>query len=209
MDIPEKIAGVEWNILQNAFKEFLEISSEWKWVDGKLVAEAKRMSPQFLSESLSVSLAEASAIHEVLFKEDWIDPVKNTPTRKGMALAQHVDREKIPRAQALEILEQVINWAENVAVRPQERVAVKTIHLYGSLLRGADQVGDIDIFVEFTTTDLIDQGIVEPEDMELECELCEELAAISDYVSPSSWFDRRLMEDVPMKKVFPRGDASL
>lgn len=79
---------------------------------------------------------------------------------------------------------------------------MKTIHLYGSLAQGADEVGDVDLFVEFTTMDLAMD--LQREDMDRENELCEELTSISDYLSPSSWLDREMMGDVSMRQVFPQ-----
>lgn len=119
-----------------------------------------------------------------------------------MALAQHVERPKLARADAEAILERVLQWAEQVNAAAGARVKIRTIELYGSLERGAPEVSDVDLFVDFTTMDL---GMdVMPEDSEREDELCEELAAISDYLSPSSVFDSMLMGDVPRKQVFPR-----
>jgi len=40
--------------------------------------------------------------------------------------------------------------------------------------------------------------------MERQDELCEELSAISERLSPSSEFDRMMMDDVPTLLVFPR-----
>ncbi len=86
------------------------------------------------------------------------------------------------------------------------RVKVKPIHVYGSLERGADEVGDIDLFVEFTTLDL---GMdLQPEDEEIEDELLKELTGISDYLSLSSYLDRMMMDDVPKRQIFPRANKS-
>jgi predicted nucleotidyltransferase len=118
-----------------------------------------------------------------------------------MGLSQHIDRPKLSRAEAEAILDRVIQWADHTNVEAGARVKVKAIHLYGSLERGADEVGDIDLFVEFTTMDL--EMDLQPEDMEREEELCEELTYISDYLSPSSVLERMMMHDVPMRQVFP------
>ncbi|MET4258251.1 hypothetical protein ABIC09_003193 [Bradyrhizobium sp. S3.12.5] len=68
--------------------------------------------------------------------------------------------------------------------------------------RGAEEVGDVDLFIEFTTMDL---GLdLTPEDQQREWERSEELVAISEYLSPSSFIDWMLMGDVPMRQAFPR-----
>jgi predicted nucleotidyltransferase len=118
-----------------------------------------------------------------------------------MALSQYTDRPKIARAEAEKILANVLAWAADTNAVPNARVKVKAIDLFGSLQRGEPFVGDVDIFIEFTTMEL--GADLEPEDMGREVELLEELSQISDYVSPSSVFDREYMVDVPRHRVFP------
>jgi hypothetical protein len=74
--------------------------------------------------------------------------------------------------------------------------------LFGSLNRGAAWVDDMDIFVEVSTMDLGDD--LQPEDMEREDELFEEVASISERISPSSEIVRMTMDDVEMRQVFPQ-----
>lgn len=204
MDLPEKIAGLDARRVREMFNNFLEREMEVEWKDGMPLPVVRRMTPDMIEAELHVAPVEAQRIQAELVVEDWIEPEKFTPTRKGMALAQHIDRPKLQRAEAEALLDKVLEWAERTNAVADARVKVKAIHLYGSLERGADEVGDIDRFVEFTTLDL-DMDL-EPEDMEREGELCEELTGISDYLSPSTGLDRLMMEDVPMRQVFPRVD---
>ncbi len=204
MDIPEKIADLDSGVVSQMFKTFVEQKTEVELNDGVRLPVVRRMTPEVISAGLGVSRSEAVRIQEKLVAEGWIDPDKFTPTRRGMGLAQHIDRPKLPRAEAKAILSQVIEWADRTNADTGARVKVKAIHLYGSLERDVDEVGDIDLFVEFTTMDL-DMDL-QPEDMEREEELCKELTDISDYLSPSSVFDRMMMADVPMRQVFPHVD---
>jgi predicted nucleotidyltransferase len=94
-------------------------------------------------------------------------------------------------------------WVDQKNAVLDARVKVKTIHLYGSPERGADEVGDIDLFVEFTTLDL---GMdLQPEDEEIEDELLKELTGISDYLS---FPFRMMMDDVPKRQIFPQANKS-
>lgn len=201
MDIPERIAGLDARKVRELFKTFAEQKSELDWKDGMPVSVIQRMTTNVISKGLGLSQAEADRVQTALMAEGWIDQEKLTPTRKGMGLAQHIDRPKISRADAQVILGKVLEWADSANAEVGARVKVKAIHLYGSLARGADQVDDIDLFVEFTTMDL--EMDLQPEDMEREHELCEDLSAISDRLSPSSAIDRMMMDDVPMQRVFP------
>lgn len=204
MELPEKIAGLDARRVREMFRNFTAPEAEVDWNDGTPVTNGRRMTPDFIAEQLEVNSDEAQRVQVALVAKGWIEPEKFTPTRQGMALAQHDDRPKLPRAGAEALLAEVLDWAERTNAEPDARVKVKYIHLYGSLLGDADEVGDVDLFVEFTTMDL-DMDL-EPEDMEREDELCEELTSISGYLSPSTALDREMMSDVPMRQVFPRPD---
>jgi predicted nucleotidyltransferase len=203
MELPEKIAGLDIERVREMFKNFTVQKTEIEWNDAHPVVKVRRMNPDFIAGQLVTSSGEAQRIQAALVAEGWIEADKFTPTRKGMALSQHVDRPKLPRAVAEALLTKVLDWADRINAVADARVKVKTIHLYGSMLQAADEVGDVDLFIEFTTMDLdVD---LQCEDMDRENELSEELASISDYLSPSSWIDRELMNDVPMRQEFPRG----
>jgi predicted nucleotidyltransferase len=202
MEIPQKIAGLDSHRMRQFFRAFVDQETVLDWQDGVPIGMVRKITAATIREGLSLQPDEADSVHKALLEEDWIDKEKFTPTRKGMALAHHVDRPKISLDQAQAILEEVLSWAERTNEPPEARVKVKTIYLFASLLRAAEFVDDIDLFVEFTTMDLEEE--LQPEDMERQDELCEELAAISERVSPSYVFDRMMMDDVPMRLVFPR-----
>jgi hypothetical protein len=202
MDLPDRIAGLDPRQVREMFKNFLERDTEVEDRNGVPFPVVRRMTPDVIEAELQVPPAEAQRIQAWLVTEGWIEPDKFTPTRKGMALAQHSERPKISRAEAEAILGQVLNWADHTNSVPDARVKVKTIYLYGSLERGADEVGDIDLFVGFTTLDL---GMdLQPEDIEREDQMIEELTDISDYLSVSSDLDQMMMDDVPKRQIFPR-----
>lgn len=202
MELPETIAGLDPRDVREMFRALMAAETKCEWKDGMPSIDARRVTSALIEAALKVPAAEAKRIQAELVTEGWIESEKFTPTRKGMALSQHDDRAKISRAEAEALLDQVLAWADCTNAVPDARVKVKTIHLYGSLERGADEVGDVDLFVEFTTMDLGDD--LQPDDQEREDELAEELAGISEYLSLSSVFDRMMMEDVPMRQVFPR-----
>ena len=204
MELPEKIAGLDARQMREMFKDFTALESEIDWNNGVPLMKVQQMTPDFIAKKLEIAFGEAQRVQAALVAEGWIKPEKFTPTRKGMGLSQHVDRPKLARAEAEALLDKVLDWADrtNAAAGARVKVKVKTIHLYGSLVQGVDEVGDVDLFVDFTTMDLGED--LQCEDMEHENELSEELASISDYLSPSSWIDREAMSDVPMRLVFPR-----
>lgn len=142
------------------------------------------MTPDFIPKQLKIAFGEAQRVQAALVAEGWIKPAKFTPTRKGMGLSQHVDRPKLARAEVEALLDKVLDWADRTNAAAGAKVKVKTTHLYGSLVQGADEVGDVDLFVDVTTMDLGED--LQCEDMERENELGEEPTSISDYVSPSS-----------------------
>jgi predicted nucleotidyltransferase len=184
------------------FKTLMEGETKFVWKDGVPNVVPRKVTLDLIKASLSVTDGDAQRIHTALVAEEWIEPGKFVPTRRGMALAQHIDRPHISRAAAEEILDRVLHWADSINADEDARVKLRAIYLFGSLERGEPEVGDIDLFVEFMTLDLGDN--VEPKDMDRERELFEELTSISDYISPSSELDRKIMSDVPCRQVFPR-----
>jgi hypothetical protein len=203
MDLPGAIAGLDARRVRDVFKNLLAQERDIRFENGIPVSPARRISTEFIEAELKVSATEAVRIQQALIEEGWILPIRFIPTRQGMGLAQHVDRPKLNRAAAEAILEQVLDWADRVNAQDGARVKVRNIHLYGSLMGDASEVGDIDLFIDFTTMDLDD---LQPEDMESEDELCDQLNEISDYISPSCDLTRLMMNDVPTRKVFPRNE---
>ena len=202
MELPKIIAGVDMPKAREMFKTFVEEEKPLVWNEGKPHSVVRTISPQLTETSLNVSGAEAKQVHEALVSEGWIEPEKFVPTRRGVALAQHVDRPRISRAEAGKILERVLDWADGINEDPDARVKLRAIRLFGSLERGEAEVGDIDLFVEFTTFDLGDD--MQPEDMVRESELAGDLKDISEYISPSDELSRQMMLDVPTLRIFPR-----
>lgn len=202
MEIPKKVAGVEAPLIIELFKSFLTQKAVTRFENGQPSYTPKQVNIRLVADILSVSPQEASRIHLKLIEEGWIDAVKLTPTKSGMGLSQYVDRPKLLQADADAIVAKVVDWAHQVNAAPGARVKVRTMHLYGSLHRRAKEVRDIDLFVEFTTMELGDD--MRPEDFDREGELCQELAAISEYLSPASELERKSMSDEPMAQIFPR-----
>lgn len=202
MDVPEKVAGLNWRDAQKLLKDLLDSEQKMRWEDGVPHIEVRRITSRFIESTLRVSSEQASLIQEGLVNEGWIRANEFTPTRRGMGLVHHVERPKLPRLAAEAIVDDVVNWAERSNTDAGARVRVRSIRLFGSLEREAAEVSDIDLFVEFSTMEL---GLdVQPEDISREDELLEELAGISEYISPASEMDRLIMDDVPSRQVFPR-----
>lgn len=112
MELPEKISGLDARQVREMFKNFLAQDTEMEWNDRGPVLKVRRVTPDFIAEQLEIAPGEAQRIQAALVAEEWIEPEKLTPTKKGMALAQHVDRPKLPRAEAEALLAQVLDWAD-------------------------------------------------------------------------------------------------
>lgn len=202
MELPEQIAGVNGWKVREMFKALMKGGAKFEWKRGIPKLVPREVTPDLIESSLDVTFEDAPRIHAALVAEGWIESDTFVLTRRGMALAQHVDRERISRAEAEKILDRVLDWADRVNAAPDARVKVKSICLYGSLERGEPEVGDIDLFIEFTTLEL--GGDLQPEDMDLEDGLAEELVGISEYISASCQWESAIMSDVPRRQVFPR-----
>jgi predicted nucleotidyltransferase len=200
MELPKTIAGLDARKVREMFKDLMKRETEYTWKDGVPSVVIRRVTPELIAASLHASTEAAERIQVELVSEGWIEPAKFVPSTRGMALAQHVDRPRLTRAEAEGILDKALEWADRTNADPEARVKIKSIDLFGSLLRDQNDVGDVDLFVEFTTMDLGTD--LESEDLAREDELGAELVAISEYISPSSDLDRMIM-DVPSQRIFP------
>lgn len=199
MKLPDTIAGMDARSVRDLLAALMARDTDYEWVDGLPKLIPRRVTIKLIGDSLGLSNAEAARVQRDLVAEGWIDH-RHAPTTRGMALAQHHDRPPLPRAEAEAVISEVIAWAERVNAESDGRVALKTIHLFGSMLGDAPEVGDVDLFVAFTTMDHREN--VEPEDIEREDELCRELADISEYVSASDEVDRAML-GASQRLIFP------
>jgi hypothetical protein len=103
------------------FKAMMATETKIEWNDGAPSIELRRVTPGLIETSLNVPKAGALRIQADLIAEGWIAPGKFVPTTSGMALSQHVDRPKLARAEAEEILEGVLEWADGVNAEPDAR----------------------------------------------------------------------------------------
>src|SRR4051812_48420877 len=114
MKFPEKIAWIDISKFCDLFKAFIEHESVPRWENGLPVIEERKITAELIEASLGVSVSEAKSIHKTLVVEEWILADRLVPSRKAMALAQHVDRPPLPREIALAILDRVLDWADRV-----------------------------------------------------------------------------------------------
>lgn len=201
MELPEQVAGVAARQVRDMFGKFISTESEYDWTGGLPRLIPRKMDAAYISASLSTSSEAAEEIVSKLVQEGWLEEQKLIPTHAGMALAQHIDRPRIARAEAETLLEQVLVWVEAVNSDTEGRVLVRQVDLYGSLARGEPTVGDVDLVVTFTTMDLGED--LQPEDMDREDELRAELSAISEYLSPATELDKLAMPDADYRTIYP------
>jgi predicted nucleotidyltransferase len=137
------------------------------------------------SERLKLGLAEADGARLLadLIADGYIDKEKLTPTQQGMALAQAEDRDRLPLSEAQDILNEFLDAVRRVNAKPEARVLVERVHVFGSYLAGAETVGDIDLLIEMPLPE-----DCEPEDMGEQDAVIDEIK-ISDYLSFHDEFD--------------------
>ncbi len=202
MILPDKVAGLDPRIVRDMFKAFADAETKYEFNDGLPKVIPRRMTADHILKSLQLSQTDAERVHSILIADGWIEKDRLCPTHKGMALAQHVDRPRISGADANDLVCRVLDWADGVNADVNARVKVKTIDLYGSVARGEQEVGDVDIIVKFTTFDLGDD--LQPDDSVREDELIVELSSISEYISPASEIDQMCMPNADYRTIFPR-----
>jgi predicted nucleotidyltransferase len=199
LKLPDTIADRDPRAIRQMFQDWMAKEMAFDWNGGNPIMEARSVAIDLIAQSLRLSDNEAQAVQSKLVEEGWIEPLTFVPSMRGMALAQHIDRAPISREKAEEILEEVLDWTRRVNGQHDARIKIRKIDLFGSLEQGASEVGDIDLFVDFTTMDLGDD--LQPKDFDQQAELGRQLVSISEYISPSSELDR-LMMDVPTRRIF-------
>lgn len=197
MELPPKVAGRDPREMRDLFRAFVDEAREAEWSP---TSPPRVMDASYASLKLGLELPAAEKLVAALVDEGWLKD-RLVPSTRGMALANHNDRDRLPRAQADKIVRDLLDWADSLnATAP--RVGVMSIEIYGSYESALPDVGDIDVIVIFTTHDLIQSGDIEPEDEEREDELLEEIAAISEYISPAGLLDRLNMPHAKFRLIY-------
>lgn len=172
-----KISGLDAMRVRDALRAFLEVETRRSFENGQLKTERKILKADFLANELDLSEDAAATLLADLIAEGYIDPHKLTPTHRGMALSQAENRERLPLSEADRILGEFLDAVRKVNARPDARILVKRVYVFGSYLKRAATVGDIDLLVEMPLSE-----DCEPEDMD-EIDVVTEEIKISDYLS--------------------------
>lgn len=199
MRLPNEVAGRDASEMRDLFKKFID-EGQTDFGGNFRVGTPRNMDASWVSARLNVTEEVARSIVEALVEEGYLKE-RLVPAIKGMALAGHLDRDRITRSEADRIIAKLIEWAKELeATGP--RVRVKSLEIFGSYLTDADDLGDIDVVVIFTTYDLTQSGDLEPEDTEREDELCAEISSISEYISPHQLWDRLTLAGEEFRLIF-------
>ncbi|WP_159983028.1 MULTISPECIES: hypothetical protein [unclassified Novosphingobium] len=90
------------------------------------------------------AIAVEGAVHAGL-----VDPDRATLTHLGYAVLGSSSKARIPRAKAMKLLRCLLTAAERCNADPDRSYDITEIWLFGSLMRGAETVGDIDLAVKW------------------------------------------------------------
>lgn len=166
-----------------------------EFVDGQFVMPpAKGVTPEFLAGGLGCDLVRANALMVELVVEGYVDD-EGRPLATATALAHDKALPRILREEVARITSELVSEAERLNARPDARIFVERIELFGSTLRDEPDYGDVDVVVHLTepTEDFT------PEDMDEQDEISESLQALSEHISMSDPFD--LVAAAATKKV--------
>ncbi|HDS1132610.1 hypothetical protein [Stenotrophomonas maltophilia] len=141
------IGGLEAVRVRDAFIAFLEIETI-KFVDGDLRYERKTITDEFLAQQLNLDKEQGADLLAVLVADGYVDQAKRTPTPLGMALAHAQDRDRLALEDAREILGNFLDVVRKVNARPDLRMTINRVHVFGSYRAGAETVGDIDLILD-------------------------------------------------------------
>ncbi len=179
MELPKNdICGYRAIEIRNLFRNFLQKESDITFVDGEFRHNPKRVDDAFVSTEFNIDAAEASKLIACLRVSGYLEADRNVPTPLAMALAAAKRRPRIPRSKAAALLQSVIDVATKINSRPEARVTIATIDVFGSYLSDCPDLGDLDLLVVFAMPkDMM------PEDLEERDRVCSKLIKLSRYVS--------------------------
>jgi len=151
-----------------------------------------------VSEALGVDAGPAADLVTRLRLAGYLEQDRDVPTPLGMALAAAKRRPRISRAMAEDILQRVLRCAAGVNAQSSARFTVSSIDVFGSYLSNSQDLGDLDLLLEFVAPDDL-----RPEDFDERDRICKKLCRISAYVSMHNEFDY-IAAGAPMKRVFQK-----
>ncbi|WP_133648520.1 hypothetical protein [Paraburkholderia flava] len=185
MEIRSKtIGGLEAVQVRDALRAFLAIETPMSFEDGEFKIERKTLTAEYLASELHMTEPEGAKLLATLIADGYIDKSKLTPTPLGMALAHGEYRDRLARSDADRILAEFLEAVKNVNAKPEARVFIERVYIFGSYFAGAETVGDIDLLIEMPLPD-----DCEPEDMDEQDTVMDEIK-VSDYLSFHDEFDQ-------------------
>ena len=180
MELTEKkLAGIDILAVRDALREFNDLPLNFDPNRDPMIIP-KRLTVESIMTLLNIDSELAEEVQKKLIEKSYVDKEKLTPTEKGMALINYEDRERIAYEDASSLVQELVSKAKELNKEAElngGRVFIECIKVFGSYQYKRENVGDIDLLIEFTSH--ID---VTPEDMEEEDELVEGLH-FSEYFS--------------------------
>jgi len=165
-------------------------------LNGQWTIPLKRLSADFVASELGVPDTLASALFAELVERGYVD-ASGKPLSPAMALLGANNLPRIPRAEVDLIIADLVAAAGALNARPDARIKIASIELFGSALHIRDDYGDVDVRVVFDEADEL-----QPDDLDEMDMVSERLQAVSDYVSMHSEYDHVAL-NTDKKSVFP------
>lgn len=192
----KKVCGLDAVQVRDALRAFLATETPMSVENGEVRIERKTLKKEFLAKELGLSQTAASVLLSGLMSEGYIDGEKLTPTASGMALAAAEDRDRLPLDDARKILGEFLEAVKTVNANPGARVLIERVHVFGSYLKDAETVGDIDVLIEaFLPSDCQPEDMDEQDDVLAEIKISEYLSFHDEFDSTAKAAEKRLIYD--------------
>ena len=146
MEIRGKIiCGFQAIAVRDALRAFNDLETQFEFADGVMKLIPKRLTDNFLAVAMQIEKHEALALLQALISQGYVKPDSQTPTPLGMALIAAEDRDRLPWDQAQTVLEKFLEAVRSANARPDARVFIDEIRVFGSYFERKQTVGDIDL----------------------------------------------------------------
>jgi predicted nucleotidyltransferase len=183
MSTEGEICGFPTSQLKQLFSKFLQADDGNTFENGELKLNPKKLDTDFVINALCLEMYNARNLVNCLVKRGYLESEKLTPTPSGMSLANSPNLPRITLNKAVRMLDTFLADVALENKRPNARILVARVSLFGSVLEERPNVGDIDLLLE-----LLYPEDLQPEDMDEEGELIGRLSS-NPYISLHDEFD--------------------
>ncbi len=190
-------SGFDTGIVQELLRAFIEMEQETEFIDGAFKIHPKILNGEFIAKHFACGQDDADRLLAELVDGEYLDGSRLVPLARGMGLAYEKNLPRLSRSEAEDIVRRLAAAAIDANARPDARVFVESLDVFGSYVSNKPDLGDVDVLAVISIPD-----DCQPADLD-ERDDVEEMLQFSDYVSLTGEFDSVAVE-APKIRIYTR-----